>query len=125
ALEVLAPLLEAGGDVEALVMAAELEARAGATDAARRRLERALALDAGHLGLRERLEALRPHAVAEAPLDATVATEGLRLGRYRLERQVGRGGMATVYLAVEAGLERRVALKVYRRRGPLERERLF
>ncbi|HRP07020.1 MAG TPA: protein kinase [Gemmatimonadales bacterium] len=34
---------------------------------------------------------------------------------YRIERQVGAGGMATVFAAVETALERRVAVKVLRR----------
>ncbi len=35
-------------------------------------------------------------------------------GRYAVEREIGRGGMATVYLAVDIRHERRVALKVLR-----------
>jgi len=34
--------------------------------------------------------------------------------RYRIERQIGQGGMATVYLADDLKLGRQVALKVLR-----------
>src|SRR5262245_30265523 len=34
-------------------------------------------------------------------------------GRYRLERELGRGGMATVYLAEDLKHRRRVALKLF------------
>ena len=33
-------------------------------------------------------------------------------GRYTIDREIGRGGMATVYLARDARLDRRVAIKV-------------
>jgi tetratricopeptide (TPR) repeat protein/tRNA A-37 threonylcarbamoyl transferase component Bud32/TolB-like protein len=42
--------------------------------------------------------------------DMTAALEG----RYTIERELGRGGMATVYLAEDLKLHRRVALKVLR-----------
>ena len=35
-------------------------------------------------------------------------------GRYSIERELGRGGMATVYLATDLKLQRQVALKVLR-----------
>ena len=35
-------------------------------------------------------------------------------GRYRIERELGEGGMATVYLAEDLKHERKVALKVLR-----------
>ena len=36
-------------------------------------------------------------------------------GRYRLEQQIGAGGMSTVYVAFDTTLERRVAIKVMHR----------
>jgi hypothetical protein len=39
-------------------------------------------------------------------------SEGDRFAGYRIERRFGRGGMGVLYLAVEPGLERRVALKL-------------
>ena len=37
---------------------------------------------------------------------------GERIGSYRIERKIGEGGMGTVYLATEVGLDRPVAIKV-------------
>lgn len=49
------------------------------------------------------------HAALErVPLERTLA------GRYRVERRLGRGGMATVYAAKDTALDRRVAVKVMR-----------
>src|SRR4029077_16701375 len=39
-------------------------------------------------------------------------SEGDEFAGYRIERRLGRGGMGVLYLALEAGLERRVALKL-------------
>ncbi len=38
--------------------------------------------------------------------------EGVEFAGYRIERRLGRGGMGILYLAIEPGLERRVALKL-------------
>src|ERR1700710_750649 len=39
-------------------------------------------------------------------------SDGDEFGGYRIERRLGRGGMGILYLAVEPGLDRRVALKL-------------
>jgi serine/threonine-protein kinase len=40
-------------------------------------------------------------------------------GRYTVEQELGRGGMAVVYLGQDLRLERRVAIKVFERQGGL------
>jgi serine/threonine-protein kinase len=50
----------------------------------------------------------KPDTAVVTHLDAALAS------RYRVEREVGRGGMATVYLTVDIRHNRRVALKVLR-----------
>ena len=39
-------------------------------------------------------------------------------GRYRIDRELGEGGMATVYLANDLRHERKVAVKVLKVRSP-------
>jgi serine/threonine-protein kinase len=66
---------------------------------------------AGDFLERPAAELLGPSA-APAPLTARLATA--LAGRYQLEREIGRGGMATVHLAVDLRHHRRVAIKVLR-----------
>ena len=44
--------------------------------------------------------------------DSVTRLNGALEGRYRIERELGEGGMATVYLAEDIKHERKVALKV-------------
>jgi len=46
-----------------------------------------------------------------------MSAHGFRIPGYELQRQLGSGGMATVYLAIQLSLNRKVAIKVMRRKA--------
>jgi tRNA A-37 threonylcarbamoyl transferase component Bud32 len=103
-------------------LAAELllgERAEGAGDAveALRRYERVLARDVTHSQALNRAKRLRAKLGSSAPAAAqatVVQPEGAATkGRYELVRELGRGGSAAVYLAMDRNLRRQVALKVY------------
>src|SRR5260370_37803274 len=45
---------------------------------------------------------------------------GLQLGRYRLIRLIGSGGMGEVYLSEDTHIDRQVAIKLFRNEGSVE-----
>ncbi|MCB9622683.1 MAG: serine/threonine protein kinase [Sandaracinus sp.] len=113
--------------VGATMLAAEIAERAGDVARALALYEKVIAHDLDYPRARERIERLRElqSGAREGMVGVTLATEGaLTRGRYRVERELGRGGAGTVFAAFDQHLDRRIALKVYHGRGPVERERL-
>ena len=127
--EALGPFVKGGGASPAILfLAAELAERAGRREDTLLRYERVLARDLDFPRARERaarLKRLLRGNVPGALKGATIATDGaMAKGRYRIRAELGRGGAGTVFHADDLNLDRPVALKIYHRRGPLDRERL-
>jgi hypothetical protein len=123
----LAPLVaRADASTSALELAGEVAERRGDADAALAFYERALARDIDRPRTRERAARLREGRGPRGALEgATLLADGaLARGRYRVLRELGRGGAGTVFAVRDLRTERVVALKLYHGRGPLERARL-
>lgn len=127
AARLLEPFLDrADAPLDLLMLAAEIAERRADTTAALALYERVVARDLDYPRARARVRRLREGERAPADLGATLVADGaLTRGRYRVERELGRGGAGTVFLADDLPLGRKVALKVYHRRGRAERERLL
>jgi len=115
-------LLEKVCSTAGLILAADLFAQAGDLARAAGTVERVLARDIDAPGALERHErwrrALGWESVREDRLDEETVLAARPEGvSYRLIREVARGGAGTVYEAEEPLLARRVAFKVYHRRG--------
>lgn len=117
-----APLLEKLTHSDSYAQQAELALgekaeREGDPVEALRRYERVLARDVTHSQALNRARRLREKLGSSAPAAAqatVVQPEGVATsGRYQLIRELGRGGAAAVYLALDRHLDRQVALKVY------------
>ena len=125
----LAPLVsKLDAPLGATMLAAEIAERGGDVSRALALYEKVIARDLDFPRARERIARLREleSGAREGMVGMTLATEGaLTRGRYRVESELGRGGAGTVFAAFDQRLDRRVALKVYHGRGPIERERLL
>ncbi len=74
-----------------------------------------------HRGALERCFRMMRAGLAAAPRASAPLGPGVVLAGHRIERELGRGGMAVVYLATQLDLQRKVALKVLRPGLAIER----
>lgn len=116
--EVLGPLDRPDGSepaVQANRMLAHLDETEGAVAAALVRWERMLADDVDDAEAHAHLRALAPEGGrprADLAMGTLVSPEGVRVSRFRLVRELGRGATAAVYLVRDERLDLPLALKV-------------
>jgi len=94
---------------------AELDESEGALGRAALRWERLLAIDIDDPQARAHLRRLRADEIqppAEGAAGTLVSPDGVEILRYRLVRELGRGGTSAVYLARDQVLDIPIALKV-------------
>lgn len=127
AAKLLAPFVDATvAPLDLWMLAAEIAERCGDPVRALTLYERVVARDLDYPRARARVRRMREGQHQKADLGATLMADGaLTRGRYRVERELGRGGAGTVFLADDLALGRKIALKVYHRRGRAERARLL
>jgi predicted Ser/Thr protein kinase len=115
-----------GAPLDVWMLAAEIAERMGDPVRALALYERIVAEDLDYPRARARVNRLREGHQRKTDVGATLMADGaLTRGRYRVARELGRGGAGTVFLADDLALGRQIALKVYHRRGRAERARLL